>query len=209
MRARWLGAASVLTLGGGLLGGGCTFGVNLDGVFAEGSADGAAPGDGGLDSAPPPVLATAIAQGNDFACALRVDGTVTCWGANGGEGRLGDTTDLSSSTPTLVKDVADAVALAAGDAHACVVRKSGAVSCWGYNASGQLGDGTSTSARFRAGGSAGSVRSMGAGSSGLSRANATPLRLPSADPYLPCFRERETGEPTLARRRNRYDDSKL
>ena len=34
------------------------------------------------------------------------------------------------------------VALAAGAAHACAARKSGAVDCWGANGSGQLGDGT-------------------------------------------------------------------
>jgi len=34
--------------------------------------------------------------------------------------------------------------LAAGSGHACVVRQSGRVTCWGRNADGQLGDGTRT-----------------------------------------------------------------
>jgi alpha-tubulin suppressor-like RCC1 family protein len=36
------------------------------------------------------------------------------------------------------------VALAAGSAHACVLRQAGGVTCWGRNADGQLGDGTVT-----------------------------------------------------------------
>jgi alpha-tubulin suppressor-like RCC1 family protein len=36
------------------------------------------------------------------------------------------------------------VALAAGSAHACVLREAGDVTCWGRNADGQLGDGTLT-----------------------------------------------------------------
>jgi alpha-tubulin suppressor-like RCC1 family protein len=39
--------------------------------------------------------------------------------------------------------VADAVLLAAGFNHACVIRQSGKVSCWGYNYFGQLGNGVS------------------------------------------------------------------
>jgi alpha-tubulin suppressor-like RCC1 family protein/subtilisin family serine protease len=35
-------------------------------------------------------------------------------------------------------------AIAVGDAHACVVRGDGTVACWGSNADGQVGDGTTT-----------------------------------------------------------------
>jgi alpha-tubulin suppressor-like RCC1 family protein len=45
-----------------------------------------------------------------------------------------------------VQGLTDAVDLAVGGetltAHGCAVRRSGAVVCWGYNASGQLGNGT-------------------------------------------------------------------
>jgi len=37
-----------------------------------------------------------------------------------------------------------AVAIAAGGHHACVVRDSGEVFCWGIGAAGELGDGTMT-----------------------------------------------------------------
>lgn len=36
----------------------------------------------------------------------------------------------------------NAIALAFGAAHSCVLRDDGTVWCWGYNAFGQLGDGT-------------------------------------------------------------------
>jgi len=37
-------------------------------------------------------------------------------------------------------------AIAVGTNHACEIRSGGAVWCWGSNAGGQLGDGTTTSA---------------------------------------------------------------
>ena len=127
------------------LGAACSFGVNLDGIFADASTDGSG-SDVFVEGGPPPMQATQIAAGDAFSCALRIDGTVTCWGWNG-EGRLGNG-NFSSSTPILVKDVADAAHLAAGSAHACVARKSGAVSCWGSNSYQQLGDGTKNDSAF-------------------------------------------------------------
>ena len=46
--------------------------------------------------------------------------------------------------PLDVAGMTDAVQLAAGQAHACAIRKSGVLSCWGNNTAGQLGNGTTT-----------------------------------------------------------------
>lgn len=123
----------------------CSFGVNLDGIFSSDGAvaDGPAP-----EASIPIVDAVQVRSGDGFSCARRADGTVSCWGYNGSSGRLGDGTRDSRSTPVLVKDIADAVDLSAGAAHACAVRKSGGVACWGYNDSRQLGDGTNQSSRI-------------------------------------------------------------
>jgi len=48
------------------------------------------------------------------------------------------------ATPGPVAGLADVVQLATGWRHACARTSSGAVRCWGDNAFGQLGDGTTT-----------------------------------------------------------------
>jgi alpha-tubulin suppressor-like RCC1 family protein len=137
-----LGLGSVAA---GILGFGaaCSFGVNLDGIFNDASTG----SDVFVEGGPPPMQASLVVSGDGFSCALRVDGTVTCWGSNG-NGRLGNGGKFSSSTPVLVKDLTDASHLAAGDDHACAVRKSGVVSCWGWNEYRQLGDGTTSDSAF-------------------------------------------------------------
>jgi hypothetical protein len=46
--------------------------------------------------------------------------------------------------PNPLSDIATAVDVAFGFAHACLVREDGRVACWGENEEGQLGDGTTT-----------------------------------------------------------------
>lgn len=82
-----------------------------------------------------------VACGSNFACALRNNGRVECWGGGLG-GQLGNGTAASSATPVAVLDLADAVDVAAGEAHACAARLDGTVVCWGDNTNGQLGDGS-------------------------------------------------------------------
>lgn len=90
--------------------------------------------------------ATEVALGRDFSCALLMDGHVRCWGSNL-EGQLGATTAMTSSVASVeVTGLTDAtgISAAAGGTHACALRSGGLVSCWGGNASGQLGDGMTT-----------------------------------------------------------------
>jgi len=86
---------------------------------------------------------TAIAAGSLHSCALRTNGTVACWGANG-SGQLGDGTTTDRLTPVPVVGLSDATAIAAGDRHSCALRTDGTVACWGADHSGGVGDGTTT-----------------------------------------------------------------
>jgi alpha-tubulin suppressor-like RCC1 family protein len=87
---------------------------------------------------------------NDFhACAVRRDGTVWCWG-NGGD-RLGDGMEEHqicadgydcSPFPVKVVGLEDIVQVSMSAWHTCALGSKGRVWCWGPNASGELGDGT-------------------------------------------------------------------
>ena len=93
-----------------------------------------------------PTGRTWLAVGGGQSCARRVSGTVACWGVNQ-SGELGDGTFRTPNhTSTPVTGISDAIGLGLGADHSCVVRATGAVSCWGANADGQLGNGTITAA---------------------------------------------------------------
>ncbi|MFO0557552.1 MAG: MopE-related protein [Polyangiales bacterium] len=91
--------------------------------------------------------AVEITAGLAHTCARRASGAVVCWGANN-NGQIGDgSTATERPTPTAVVGLTDAVELSAGAQHTCARRAGGEVVCWGYNGSGQLGDGTSSNTR--------------------------------------------------------------
>ena len=89
--------------------------------------------------------ADAVAAGDNHTCALREDGTVSCWG-NNSYGQLGSGTpeaEPDTAEPTSVAGIAGAAAIATSENHTCAVMENGAVRCWGNNSSGQLGNGRS------------------------------------------------------------------
>ncbi len=87
---------------------------------------------------------TAITGGTRHTCALLGTGAVACWGDNN-VGQLGDGSTTDRHTPTAVTGLpSDVTAITAGTEHTCALLGTGAVTCWGNNASGQLGDNTTT-----------------------------------------------------------------
>lgn len=90
------------------------------------------------------INASALAAGGAHSCALLVDGTGGCWGANA-SGAVGNGNTGQVLTPAPVLGLGNAVAMAAGGSHSCAVIADGTARCWGDNGTGQLGDGTTLS----------------------------------------------------------------
>jgi alpha-tubulin suppressor-like RCC1 family protein len=91
-----------------------------------------------------------IAAGFSHSMAVKADGTVLAWG-NNANGQLGDGTTTQRNTPVQVSGlgagsgvVAVAAANVAGGLHTLALKSDGTVLAWGNNATGQLGDGTTT-----------------------------------------------------------------
>ena len=91
-----------------------------------------------------------VAMGFQHACAVTMSGTLMCWGSNAsGQIGTGGATSMPG-VPVAVPGVTDATAVACGRDFTCFVHTSQAISCFGANDFGQLGDGTtnpSTTAR--------------------------------------------------------------
>jgi hypothetical protein len=93
---------------------------------------------------------TAVRAGSFVSCGLADSGRVYCWGVgtyigsapqDSCEWQPGFTTPCSKEPAPVAGDLSARV-LAAGDGHTCAVAEDGIAACWGYNTSGQLGDGT-------------------------------------------------------------------
>jgi alpha-tubulin suppressor-like RCC1 family protein len=83
-----------------------------------------------------------LTAGTRHTCALMVAGDVKCWGSNA-DGQLGDNSTITRYGPVPVTGLASGVrTISAGNAHTCAVTTSGGMKCWGNNAFGLLGDGT-------------------------------------------------------------------
>ncbi|MFP3915143.1 MAG: RCC1 domain-containing protein, partial [Actinomycetota bacterium] len=107
-----------------------------------------APGVGGDNHSETPVPVqgghtfASIDAGAFVSCGLDTDGSAWCWGGNG-NGQLGDgNLGTERHTPVEVAGDHDFAALSVGPSHSCAVDTEGAAWCWGWNPSGQIGDGT-------------------------------------------------------------------
>ena len=87
----------------------------------------------------------AISAGSDHNLAQCVDGTVVAWGYNN-RGQLGDNSLTNRTAPVAVSTAGGltgkmVTAVSAGGAHSLALCLDGSVAAWGYNNSGQLGNG--------------------------------------------------------------------
>ncbi len=120
------------------------WGYNADGELGNGTTTNS--------SIPAPVSAlsgvsvTAVAGGLMHSLVLTSAGTVYAWG-NNSYGQLGNGTTTNSSAPVQVTGVSGfgVTAVAAGGYHSLALTAAGTVYAWGYNAYGQLGNGTTGS----------------------------------------------------------------
>ena len=91
----------------------------------------------------PASLCTGVAQVTVdllHACAVKADGTMWCWGANG-YGQLGDGTFVDRPAPVPVTALgSDVIQAAAGYNFTCALKRDATLWCWGDDR-GQLGSG--------------------------------------------------------------------
>jgi alpha-tubulin suppressor-like RCC1 family protein len=85
-----------------------------------------------------------LSTGGYHTCVAKNNGTLWCWGFNGG-GQLGDGTNVDKYYPWQITSVGSSVVeVAAGFDHTCARMKDGTLWCWGLNDAGEVGDGTAT-----------------------------------------------------------------
>lgn len=100
-------------------------------------------------AAPVPIISgfawKSITRGGVHTCGLASDGQAYCWGA-AQDGKLGTGQETGwVMSPVAVAGGHRFVQIEAGAYHTCGLTTSDDILCWGFNANGELGDGTTIS----------------------------------------------------------------
>jgi alpha-tubulin suppressor-like RCC1 family protein len=134
------------------------WGLNTSGQLGTGSNTGPETCTFGNGCSTRPVAVTGglqfrqISAGGEHTCGITSENRVYCWG-NNSSNQLGQPTDAGSETcggndcsarPIEVAGGRRFRQVSAGGFHTCAVTPLNKPFCWGFNASGQLGDGTTT-----------------------------------------------------------------
>lgn len=89
-----------------------------------------------------------VTVGQDKSCALHSNQKIFCWGNNSASGELGTGDVADHIEPTEIDMTLAGVAnqfkfVSVSESNGCGVHQNGKIYCWGWNSSGQLGNGTS------------------------------------------------------------------
>jgi len=95
---------------------------------------------------------TEIAAGGETTCAVLSSGIVKCWGSSGGTAALGSGTNGPTSTATPItlcqsysgsctQTLQNVLRVSQSGFGGCAVTSGGGVFCWGFNTSGETGNG--------------------------------------------------------------------
>lgn len=87
-----------------------------------------------------------ISAGKSHSCAVMIDGTAKCWGAQfAGALGNGQTASVNILSPVNATAFGSGIkSISAGDSFTCVVKNDGSAQCVGANGFGQLGDNSTT-----------------------------------------------------------------
>ena len=101
------------------------------------------------------VILTQLITGGTSTCALSTAGAAFCWGA-GGSGQLGNGSTTTAQSTAVAVTTSGALSglnltgVAVGASFACALSGAGTAFCWGAGGSGQLGNGSTTTAQSTA-----------------------------------------------------------
>jgi len=89
-----------------------------------------------------------ISAGQSGACAIASDDLAYCWG-QGNNGQTGDGGNTANLAPDAVSRAGvlsglTIKSISSGDNHTCAIASDDLLYCWGYNATGQLGNSSTT-----------------------------------------------------------------